>query len=213
MSNISNYGDTPSNSRKSKEEPVAQRPEKLKKIVDANVNVTERKRPVGRRFLDAFTGDDSRTVGSYILFDVVLPAAKSMIVDAVSGGIERLLYGGDRPTSMRRGFGTGQSRTNYNQVANSVVNSRVMSRDPRAVHDFKDIVLDNRGAAEEVIDALAELVSNYGKATVSDFYELVGITGSYTDDKWGWFSMVGARVERVGSGYLIALPRTEPVTP
>jgi hypothetical protein len=72
-------------------------------------------------------------------------------------------------------------------------------------------VLDNRGAAEEVIDALTELISSYGKATVSDFYELVGITGSYVDDKWGWYSMVGARVERVSNGFLISLPRTESV--
>ena len=215
MTNVpaNNYGDTPPNSRKSKEEVVAPKPEKLAKIINDGVSVTERKRPVGRRFLDAFSGDDSRTVGQYILFDVVLPAVKSIIVDAVSGGVERLIYGDNaRPTGMRRGYGSGvnSSRTNYNQVSNAP-QSRVSSRNPRAVHDFNEIVLDNRGAAEEVIDALTELISNYGKATVSDFYELVGITGSYTDDKWGWFSMVGAHTERVGNGFLIALPRTEPV--
>lgn len=216
MTNVpaNNYGDTPSNSRKSKEEAQQSKPDKLAKIIKDDVSVTERKRPVGRRFLDAFSGDDSRTVGQYILFDVVLPSVKSIIVDAVSGGVERLIYGDNaRPTGMRRGYGGGivnNSRTNYQQASNTA-QSRVGTRNPRAVHDFNEIVLDNRGAAEEVIDALTELISNYGKATVSDFYELVGITGSYTDDKWGWFSMVGAHTERVGNGFLIALPRTEPV--
>jgi len=208
---LNNYGNAPSNSRKSKEEAADPKPEKLAKIIKDGVEVTERKRPVGRRFLDAFSGDDSRTVGQYIVFDVVLPAVKSIVVDAVSGGIERLIYGDQgRSNGMRRGFGTGPvSRTNYQQVSSN--NQNRPTRDPRAVHDFREFVLDNRGAAEEVIDALNEIVANYGRATVSDFYELVGKTGSYTDDKWGWFNMVGAHTERVGNGYLIALPRTEPV--
>lgn len=200
----SNYGNLPGNSKKEK----AEKPEKLEKIIAGEV--VQRKKNLGKRIAETFTGDDSKTVGSYLLFEVILPAAKQLISDAASQGVERLLFGdGGRGGSSgaRRGY-TPYNRYGTGSNAGSRPTTTTKTPNPRAVHNFDDIVLDNRGAAEEVIDALNELVTNYDVATVADLYELVGITGSYTDDKWGWSSMVGARVERVRDGYLINLPRT-----
>ena len=45
-------------------------------------------------------------------------------------------------------------------------------------------------------------------ATVADLYELVGVTGEYTDNKYGWDSLGSASVTRVRGGYLVDLPRT-----
>lgn len=198
-----NYGNLPGNSKKAK---ASEKPDKLEKIITGEV--VQRKKSLFKRVAESFTGDDSRTVGSYVLFDVVLPAAKQLISDAATQAVERLLFGGDA----RSGGGARRGYTAYNKYGSSQTGGRPTTSpkpNPRAVHNFDDLVLDNRGAAEEVIDALSELISNYEVATVSDLYELVGITGSYTDDKWGWTSMAGARVERVRDGYLIRLPRTE----
>ena len=86
-----------------------------------------------------------------------------------------------------------------------------MSRRARASHDFDEIILASRVEAEEVIDRLFDLVSRYESATVADLYEMVGVTGNFTDDKWGWTNIRGAGVTRVRNGFLLDLPRPEPL--
>ena len=84
-----------------------------------------------------------------------------------------------------------------------------MSRQSRARHNFDEIVLDERVEAEEVIDRLFDLVSRYEAATVADLYELVGLSSTHTDNKWGWIDLTGAGVTRVRGGYLLDLPEPE----
>lgn len=186
------------NSHKSKEEK-ASKPE-VRRIVEGGV--VERKKPLGRKFSEMFMGDDARSVGNYLLLDVAIPAAKSLIMDLISQGIERALYGDSRPRSRdhRPGY------TNYNKVSKRD-ERREMSRHARATHDFREIVLESRGEAEEVLDTLTELIDKYDVATVADLYEMVNISGSFQDDKWGWVNMRGASVRRVRDGYLLDLPR------
>ena len=86
-----------------------------------------------------------------------------------------------------------------------------MSRRAKATHNFDEIILATRHEAEEVIDRLFDLISRYETATVADLYELVGEDRSYTDDKWGWTDIRGAGVQRVRNGYLLNLPRPEPL--
>lgn len=56
----------------------------------------------------------------------------------------------------------------------------------RVGYDYDDIVLDKRDEAEDVLSRMDELISTYGMASVADLYELVGVTGNYTDNKYGW---------------------------
>lgn len=190
----------PGNSKKSKIE----KPE-IKKLEGADA--VQRKQSLGRRIAASFTGDDTRTVGNYVFFDVILPAIKSLVVEAGNSFLERLILGAEG-----RGGGARRGYTAYNRYATQGTQQQPKgvnrTPDPRAVHNFDDIIMDNRGAAEQVIDALAELISNYHEASVADLYQLVGISGSYMDEKWGWYSMAGARVEIVRNGYLLRLPRT-----
>ena len=84
-----------------------------------------------------------------------------------------------------------------------------MSNRARANHDFDEIVLATRAEAEEVIDNLFALVDSYDTATVADLYGMVGQTGSYTDEKWGWSDLRGTSISRVKGGYLLDLPRPQ----
>ena len=197
------------NSRKSKET----QPEKTtKKIITGDV--VKRKKPLGQRIAAAFTGDDARSVGGYVLFDVLLPAAKAMISDAVSQGVERMLFGEARSSSSRNytsynrmyrsGYSTGTS-SNSSGSRDDV--ARRISRQSRATHDFDDIVLSARNEAEEVLDQLVGLVEQYDVATVADLYSFVGIEASFADEKWGWSDLRGSGVTRVRDGYLLNLPR------
>jgi hypothetical protein len=86
-----------------------------------------------------------------------------------------------------------------------------MSRTGRAKHDFDEVVLESRGEAEEVLSNLVDSIIDYGQATVADFYDLVGIATNFVDGKWGWTDLRNASVSRVRGGYLINLPRTQPL--
>lgn len=197
----------PSNSKKKKEEVEQKREPRVAKTISSEV--VERKKPLGKRFMAAFTGDDSRTVGQYVLFEVVLPAAKQLISDVVTQATERFLFGdsGGRRSS-RPGY------TAYNRMSstqNRREEPRVLSQRARATHNFDEIVLPDRRDAERVLEDLIACVDEYDVATVSDLYDLVGITGSFQDDKWGWYDLRDSRVKRVREGYLLDLPRTQPI--
>lgn len=200
----------PANSHKvrtGKNDEPKERP-KVDKVIQGGA--VKRKKGLGRKMAETFTGDDVQSVGTFILFDVIMPAAKTMVSDAVSQGIERMLFGdGARRTSSKSSVG----HTSYNRMYSGSSSrdnrstERVMSPRARATHDFDEVILETRGEAEEVMDLLVDLLGKYDVVTVSDLYDAVGVSGSYTDDKWGWTDLRGATISRVRAGYLINLPR------
>ena len=200
----------PPNSDTSKEPP--QEEKDLKQVTSGTVK--RKKKSLRKQFTETFVGGDAKTALHYVVFDVLIPAAKDMIADAGSQGIEKLIFGDSR----RRGASPPQAGptgfVSYNRYAmgsRQTAPQRVMSRQARSRHDFDEIILDERGEAEEVIDRLFEVVSRYGSATVADLYELVGLPWSHTDNKWGWTNLQGAGVSRVRSGFLLDLPEPEPL--
>lgn len=86
-----------------------------------------------------------------------------------------------------------------------------MSRRARASHDFQEIVLRTRAEADAVIDAMMDYMHKYEQVTLSDLYDLVGIQGTFADEKWGWRDLRGAGPTRINEGYLLDLPRPEPL--
>lgn len=209
--------DFPSNRHKDKEDakPEAKKEtkEKVEKVVEGEA--IRRKKSLGTRLKETFFGGDTRGVWGYVGEEVLIPAAKDMIADAVSQGIERMIYGEAKSSSRRTGRrpdGKGPyiSYDRYSRKKSASRRSDISQR-ARASHDFDEIILASRVEADEVIDRLFDLVSKYETATVADLYDLVGITGNYTDDKWGWVDLRGADVRRVRNGYLLDLPRPEPL--
>lgn len=195
-----------SNSHKSKDVPE----KKVERIT--NGKVIKREKGVGKKISESFLGDDSKEVGGYILHDVLIPALKDTISDMVSGGVEMLLFGKNSTRSRGRSTG-GPGRVNYSSYSNTNNNRGVqkISDRARSRHDFDEIVLETRGEAEDVISHLVDLTVDYGVASVADLYDLVGITSSYTDNKYGWTNLNSAGVSRTRNGYLLNLPRTEQI--
>jgi hypothetical protein len=202
--------------------PKPREPKETKVVEKVTTGVVaRRKKPFTKRLAEVFVADDAQSVGSYILFDVLIPAAKDVIADVVSQSIERTLFGGARSASRRTGLRPGGSsggHVSYNRYASTPPWNRdrreerpQVSRRARASHDFDEIILATRHEAEEVIDRLFDLVARYEQATVADLYELVGITGQFTDEKWGWTDIRGSGVTRINSGYLLDLPKPEPL--
>ncbi len=210
----------PGNSNSAKPTPKAdsKRPEKQIQQITTN-SVTRRKKPIGKRIAENLLGGDTESVGSYIASDVVLPAVKDMIADAVSQGVERILFGDStrraRPGKARN-TGGANSHVSYNRYSGPA--NRQRPADPRtsaAVRatrtDYEEIVVATRAEAAEVLDNLVVLVDEYDSATVADLYGMVGQTSTYVDEKWGWYDMRGSSVTRVKGGYLLDLPKPEPI--
>ena len=203
----------PSNSqltKKTEPEPVVET-KKVEKVVSGKV--IQRKKPLGKRFLETFFGKEN-SVWSYVLHEILLPAAKDTIADVVSQGVERAVYGEPRSSSRRTGSrpGGGNGYVSYNRFSSGPRReepSRVMSQRARATHDFREIILPTRPEALAVIDAMAELASKYDQVTVSDLYDLVGVTSTFADEKWGWRDIRGIGPTRVHGGYLLDLPEPE----
>jgi len=212
------------NSNKARDNAKKEKPEKTEEADEKKVNkvikgeVVKRKKPLGRKIAETFKGDDMHSVGNFILMEVIVPAAKQMISDAISQGVDRSLYGESR----RRPSSSGGSTryTNYSSYSRSsspvgrageADGPRNVSRHSRAVHNFDEVVLESRGEAEEVLDSLTELINRYQVASVSDLYDLVGVASQFTDEKWGWTDLRDARIQRVRDGYLLNLPRTQPI--
>lgn len=188
----------PANSRRSKEP----QPEKEVKKVIEGVAVQRKKSWVDRTAHTIFA-EDSSTVMSYIVMEVLVPAFRNLIFDTISQGAERVLYGESRRSSRSSG-----TYTNYSKMADRGGHREALSRHARATHDFEDIMLSSRIEADEVLDSLRELIDRFEAATVADLYDLVGLTGSFSDNQWGWRDLRNASVRPVRGGYLLNLPRT-----
>lgn len=213
-------GDIRKSQNRTRDQKVTPTTDSKKKVERVTTGeVVRRKKPLGKRFKEIFVSGDGRSVMSYIALDVLVPAAKDTIADAVGEGVQRMLFG--EGSGRRRDRGRSGSYVSYNRMSSSGSpfgvrsnrddDRREMSRRGRASHDFDELVLPTRGEAEEVIDRLFDLISRYESASVADLYELVGINSNYTDNKWGWTDFRGAGVSRVRNGYLLDLPRAEPL--
>lgn len=182
---------------RNKLEPVTSVPAKVKKKGEA------------RKFLDLFVADEKEDIKSYIFLDVLIPSIKKAIWDIFAGGLEMTLFGnrGSSPRSSNRA-----SKVSYTKYYDD--RDRVSQREtrPRLAYDYDDLIFDNRGTAEEVLSRLDELVDTYGFATVADFYDLAGVSGSYTNNNYGWTDIRNASVVRVRDGYVIKFPKALPTT-
>lgn len=194
----------PSNSVKEKEETR----KKLDSVVKGKV--VEKQKTFGDKVTEVFFGDDTKSVGDYILHDILIPAMKSTLSDAIGGGIEMLLFG-ERRSSSRSGASFYRDRdrsyTPYNRITRESPRRRELSRVERTRHDFRNIYIESRGEAEDVLGHLVDLIEDYGVASVADYYDLLGIDSAFTDNDYGWTNISSAYVQRSRHGYAINLPR------
>lgn len=206
----------PGNSQKAASPTPPQPAEKkVERIVEGDV--LRRKKPMGKRFAETFFGGAGpRDIWAYVVMDVLIPAARDMVAEGAREMVEMAIYPEGR--SRRRAAKTYDDRygrVNYHKSSTSVARreepSRSISRAARARHDFDEIILPTRVEADEVLDQLFSLVSQYEQATVADLYTLVGVTSEFTDRSWGWTDLRGSNISRQRNGYLIDLPKPEPL--
>ena len=175
---------------------------KQEKVVQGKVR--RKKKSEVRKWKDTFISEDAEDVTSYIVMDVIVPTIKNTILDVVS----MCLFGDTAKRS--RNHNTVSYNRDYSSASRSGrTNRRNSERDP---YDFDDIIFDSRGEAEDVLDHMEEIMASYnGIVTVADFYSLAGVTGTWTDNNYGWTNLSRATVRRTRDGYIINLPKVLPI--
>ena len=192
------------NSHRSKEEASTE-VVPVKKVERVAKGKTRKKNDI-QRLAGDFIAEDVHSVKDYIIQEVLLPAAKKVISEMVSSGIDMLLYGESKPKNRDR----RDSRVSYTKYYERERDYERGTRTRVRGYDYDDIILDTRREAEEVLDRMQDLIDTYGMVSVADLYDLVGINGSYTDNKYGWTHLRSADVQRVRDGYLLKLPKALP---
>lgn len=190
-----------SNSYRSKQpsSKPAENRTKVEKVVDGKVRL--KKKSGVRKFTDVFIADDISSVKEYLVMDVLIPNVKKAISDCV----ETLLYG-----ESGRGKKSASVKTPYRSYYEKT-NERARTSYGRLGYEVKEIVFENRGDAEKVLIQMDDILETYPMVSVADLYDLVGITGKYTDCNYGWTDIHSASVVRTDDGYLIKLPRPLPL--
>lgn len=183
------------------------------RVPDKPVAKGKKQKPtIGQEVKEAIMGDDPRSVKSYLLWDVLLPAIKDTVVDLVTKGINALIYGEQRPNNARRD--RGRSYIEYDKASYKYQPSRSQRRyspppPARRGMRFDDITFETRADAERVLDYLIDNTMQYGLTTVSDFYQLSGVEDTYIDQEYGWYELSRAYVDNVRGRFVIVLPRPE----
>lgn len=203
----------PSNSHKAKTSTPKEEPKKQPKIIRGAV--VTRKKTFFKRLVDTFLGENINNVSSYILHDVLVPAAKDTLEDLVKGSVEVLIrgesHGGNRGRRNNGRSYVNYDRASYRNDRDPPRGKREPSDRNRSRHNFDDIILTTRGEAEEVLSHLVDLTIDYDMASIADLYDMVGIESTYVDRKYGWTHLNNAVVSRVREGYLIDLPPAKPL--
>ena len=172
--------------------------------------VTTRKKSLGRRFFDIFIDENVSDVKTYLIYDVLVPAIKENIADLINSAVGMLFFGEASRRVVRRNNGNSNSKINYGGYFNGGSRTERMPSYGRSriAHNFEDVVFETRADAELVLDGLMDILQEYKQVSVADLYDLAGKSTEFTDNKYGWIELRGARV--VGSptrGYIIDLPR------
>ena len=176
---------------------------KSKELAKKVLKGTVKKKGEISKLVDIFITKDIDSVKDYVVHDILIPEIKKVIEDIVVNSVGMILHGGD--TVQKRTPSANSYRNYYDKKDRPVQKNR-------SARSYEEATFNTRTEANEVIDQMDEIIDKFGFVRVSDFNELAGITGSYTDTKYGWTDIRNANVVRTREGYyIIKLPRALPV--
>lgn len=190
----------------------------LKKLVD--VQPKKVKHGLLGRLIHGVMGPEGLpSIGAYVNDEIVKPAIKNIIVDAVTSGINMVMYGEKSPSKggTRPGYG-GHRSTSYRpstNYSNRYSNSRPETEERRPARPLRygveEYIIEERFDAAHVLTTLTENADAYDSVSVADYYDLIGVPSQYTDNTYGWTidSITQASIVPVRGGYIIKFPAVE----
>ena len=213
----------PTNQSKNYAKPVqaqekkSDRP-KVEPVVKGGVHVKKR---TAKTILKAiFVPQDVEKVRDYIIFDVVIPKCKTVVVDLGNSILSAIVYGDSAPSAPTPfGQGSGVQRVSYSSYSSGgQTNYRGMNRVGAARNEqqnraiFEDVIFDSKVNAVRVLQRLNEAIEAYGVVSVNDAYDACDLSAPYTYNNYGWTSLNSAYVDRNRRGeWVIHFPLALPI--
>lgn len=214
------------NNMKIEEEQNTETVDSSREKKDLKSVVTEKPTKVKRgllsRLITGVVGPEGLPgIGAYVNEEIIKPAVKNIIVDAVTSGINMVMYGEKggpnkhRYGSSARPTGGGyRPSTNYGSSYRSAPPEpagpdKVLARSAR--YGVEEYIIGDRYDVSHVITTLTELADRYDSVSVADYYDLIGVPSQYTDNNYGWTidSITKATIVPVRGGYVIRFPQVE----
>lgn len=188
---------------------------KLSSVVTTG-KVKAKKPSIKSKLVDVFLSEERGNVGQYLIFDVLIPAIKDTVCNLGHAALDRSFYGeGIRYTNQSRTGSTynysSYYKPNYSHPQQNQPSDRYAHVNREGVFRFDTIEFGMRAEAQEVLDCLVMRIVDSDYATVADLYDLIGRTADFTMERWGWYNLDTAYVTNVRGGFVIRLPKPQPI--
>ena len=175
---------------------------KLESVVSGHAT-TQKKIGLGK-YTGSIISSDLKSVGDFLMTDVLIPSIKKALADIVVNGIDMLLYGKSGMTRTN----SSASKVSYSSYYNRPYNEPLRAGSNGTSLDYDNIVFENRGDAEAVLTSMEDILDQFGSVSVADLYELADVPApNYTMNNYGWTSLVNAQVLRCRDGYILKMPK------
>ena len=188
---------------------VAESKPKVKQVAKGKV----RKQSLLKKFTRYIIEDSVESAKEKTFGEIIIPGVKTLIFDTLTDMLDIMLFGGNG-APMGRYAASPRARkgqTSYDKYYNNKTtgNGGRGGGSYRDVpYDPDDIILDTRAQANNALNELNNIIMKYGQASVANFYDIVGVTGEWTDYRYGWTAPRGAGIKPVRDGFMIILPPT-----
>jgi hypothetical protein len=190
---------------------VKDKPAEREKLATITSNVSVRKESEFKKFKNNFFAEDAKTVKGQVFTSVIIPGIQRLFTDMVKTSVDILVYGGRSKDSRDSRAGNISYSNYYERNRGTELNKIPQGAYNRNVYSFNEVVLLDRGEAEEVLMSLRDHIDRYGVVSVADFYDMVGQSAPYTANKHGWRDLRDVGIDRVRDGYSINFPKAVPL--
>lgn len=188
---------------------------KLSSVVTTG-KVEAKKPSIKSKLADVFLSEERGNVGQYLIFDVLIPAIKDTVCNLGHAALDRSFYGDSRRYTDQSRTGSTYNyssyyKPNYSHPQQNQPSDRYAHVNREGVFRFDTIEFGMRAEAQEVLDCLIMRIVDSDYATVADLYDLIGRTADFTMERWGWYNLDTAYVTNVRGGFVIRLPKPQPI--
>ena len=199
MAEVKNY---PSNSIKSREKNAEkkQKPEITPVIADGDAKVASPK--LWRKIFNAFFPEaTNKPVGSFMLFDLCIPAVRSFV--------GTVLISGGKNISNNSGTGVfGSGKKSYDAYYNGKVSFINNNQKRNKFYDCEHVWYSSLSKAQSVIDEMNTVLQKYPVVSVADMKEISNLSDEIMPGDYhaGWSDIQNVKWYSDHGGYTVVFP-------
>lgn len=150
---------------------------------------------------------DWGVVKKYIFDEVFVPAAKKTILDLVSKGLE--MYFG---VVKAKNESSSSSTLHYREFFRDSPSGAPITVQATPVWNYGSVEVLSQDDAERAKVLINEIIETKPPLRVGDLYEIARVRSSPSDYDYGWYDVVGMRINRLPNGHwVIDMPKPVPI--